>query len=288
MGKSCWVIGAIGSLAASAVLAGQPPVPMETRSAIPVSGPMLSASAASFSDVELDEVDNFDGWTGSVGFALPVFEHSQLTLNAPLYTDGEGKATAEPGEESYGSVAPADYPNLDIEGDGGVWDYTTLEFQSQIWDETDHSYVLGWYAGLGQVHEYLEAKHDGRIYDRINHKGDVYLAGMLAEGDGGWGRWYANAGARFYRKSDDLNPAGNDDFDVADLRLANRFDPWAENLYPVVEVTYLGDFSDVNQASVLPELLYAPNDTVNLKTGLTFGAGDGNQFGGQAEIDFFF
>ncbi|MBF7730977.1 hypothetical protein [Pseudomonas sp. N040] len=286
--KSQWMFGALGAFATASALAAQPPAPMETRSAIPVAGPMLSASAASFSDMELDEVDDFDGWTGSLGFALPVFEHSQLRLDAPLYTDGDGRATAEPGEESYGPVAPGDYPDLDIEGDGGVWDYTTLEFQSQIWDETSHSYVLGWYAGFGQVRESLDAKHDGRLYDVVNHKGDVYLAGMLAEGDGGWGRWYMNAGARFYRKSDDLNPAGDDDFDVADLRLANRFAPLAENLYPVLEVTYLGDFADVNQASLLPELLYAPNDTVNLKAGLTVGAGDGNQFGGQAEIDFFF
>lgn len=116
----------------------------------------------------------------------------------------------------------------------------------------------------------------------------MYLGGLLVEGDGSWGRWYANAGARMYDKSDDLNPDHNDDFTVADLRLANRFSPWTQNLYPVLEVTYLGDFSGINHTSLIPELLYAPNDTVNLKTGLTFGAGDGNQFGGQAEVDFYF
>jgi hypothetical protein len=183
---------------------------------------------------------------------------------------------------------PSRFPDLDIEGDGGVWDYTTVEFQSQIWNETDHAYVLGWYAGFGQVLKSLDTRHDGSKYDIFNHKGDVYLGGLLAEGESSRGRWYANSGARMYSKSDDLNPDHKDDFTVADLRLANRFLPVAENLYPVVEVTYLGDFSGINQASLIPELLYAPNDTVNLKTGLTFGAGDGNQFGGQAEIDFYF
>jgi len=148
--------------------------------------------------------------------------------------------------------------------------------------------VLGWYAGFGQVLKSLDTRHDGSKYDIFNHKGDVYLGGLLAEGESSRGRWYANSGARMYSKSDDLNPDHKDDFTVADLRLANRFLPVAENLYPVVEVTYLGDFSGINQASLIPELLYAPNDTVNLKTGLTFGAGDGNQFGGQAEVDFYF
>ena len=288
MHKNKFWLGVVGALAAGHAFAAQAPTPMQARSAIPVSGPKLSAYAASFSDVELDEVKNFDGWTGGVGFALPVFEFSQLTLNAQLYTSGDAKATADPGEEEYGPVTPGNYPNVDIEGDGGVWDYTTLEFQSQIWNESDHAYVLGWYAGFGQVRETLDAKNDGKLYDIINHKGDVYLGGLLAEGDGSWGRWYANAGVRMYDKSDDLNPDHNDDFTVADLRLANRFSPWAENLYPVLEVTYLGDFSGINQTSLIPELLYAPNDTVNLKSGLTFGAGDGNKFGGQAEIDFFF
>lgn len=283
-----WGVGVFCLLATSVAIAAQPPAPMETRSAIPVSGPMISANAASFTGMELDEVEDFDGWTGGVGVALPVFETSQLTLNAPLYTDGDGKATAEPGNESYGPVPPGDYPDVDVEGDGGVWDYTTLEFQSQIWDETDHSYVLGWYAGFGQALEYLEAKANGRSYDQYNHKGDVYLFGLLAEGDSSWGRWYSNAGVRAYDKSDDLNPAGEDDFEVADLRFANRFAPLAANLYPVLELTYLGDFSDVNQTALLPELLYAPNDTWNFKTGLTFGTGEGNEFGGQAEIDFFF
>lgn len=282
-----WGIGAACLLATSVALAAKPPTPMETRSAVPVSGPMLSASAASFSDMKLDEVDNFDGWTGAVGFAMPLFETSQLTLNMPLYTEGHADATAPPGE-SFTLPASGKYPNLDIEGDGGVWDYTTLEFQSQIWGEQEHGYILGWYGGAGQVRESLDAKSDGQLYDIMNHKGDVYLAGLLAEGESAWGRWYANTGARFYRKSDDLNPEGNDDFDVADLRVANRFAPWAEDLYPVLEVTYMGDFSGINQTALLPELLYAPNDTVNLKTGLTFGAGDGNRFGGQAEVDFFF
>ena len=288
MSKTNWVLGLICICSTSGALAAQPPTPMQTRSSIPVFAPMLSAGAASFSDMQLDEVENFDGWTSSVGFALPVFEHSQLTLDLPLYTNGEARATAEPGEESYGTVPPGKYPNLDIEGDGGVWDYTTLEFQSQIWDEADHSYVLGWYVGGGQVRKTLDATHDGRRYDIINHKGNVYLGGLLAEGSSDFGRWYANTGVRAYSKSDDLNPDHSDDFDVADLRLANRFAPWAENLYPVLEVTYLGDFSGINQTSLLPELLYAPNNTVNLKTGLTFGAGDGNQFGGQAEIDLYF
>ncbi len=283
-----WASGLVCLVVTGSAWAASPPSPMQTRSAIPVSGPMLSAYAASFSDMKLDEVKNFDGWTGGVGFALPVFEFSQLTLNAPLYTNGDAKATAEPGEESYGPVTAGNYPNLDIEGDGGVWDYTTLEFQSQIWNETDHAYVLGWYGGFGQVRKTLDARHDGRRYDIINHKGEVYLAGLLAEGQSSWGRWYANTGVRAYSKSDDLNPDHSDDFTVADLRLANRFAPWAENLYPVLEASYLGDFSGVNQTSLIPELLYAPSAMINLKTGLTLGAGDGNQFGGQAEIDFFF
>ena len=287
MDKNKLLIGVVSAFVVANALAAQPPSPMQTRSAIPVSGPMLSASAVSFSDVELDEVEDFDGWTGSVGFALPVFETSQLTLDVPIYTDGDAKSTAPPGE-TFPPVTPGNYPNQNIEGNGGVWDYPTLEFQSQIWNESDHAYVLGWYAGVGQVQESLDSKHDGQLYDVINHKGDVLLAGMLAEGDSSWGRWYANTGARFYTQSDDLKPDHEDDFNVADLRFANRFAPWAENLYPVLEVTYLGDFSGINQTSLLPELLYTPNDTVHLKTGLIVGAGSGNQFGGQAEIDFFF
>lgn len=288
MNPKARLLAAACALTTASTLAAQLPTPLQTRAALPVSRAMVSAGVSSFSDMELDEVKNFDGWTADVGLALPVFEQSQLSLHVPVYTDGTADSTAEPGQESYGPVAPGNYPSLDIEGNGGVWDYPTLEFQSVLWDETEHGYVLGWYAGFGQVQENLDARHHGELYDIFNHKGDQYLAGLLAEGDGAWGRWYANTGMRYYDKSDDLNPAHSDNFEVFDLRLANRFGAWTDNLYPMLEVTYLGDFSDINQAALLPELLYAPNDSVNLKGGLTFGAGDGNQFGGQAQIDLFF
>lgn len=264
------------TLLASAAQAATP-TPMETRSAVAVDGPVVSAAIRSFTGVELDEAEDFDGWTASLEFAMPLFQASQLRVYLPVWTEGDATAT-------FPDFIAGD--NLDIEGNTGVFEFATLEFQSQILSSAENHYELAWYAGAGYSLDYLQTT--GGLGDRYNHKGWQVNGGVRAEGDSGLGRWFANAGYRYYPRSDDLNPGHDDTFGLVDLRLANRFGGWNGNLYPVVELTYLGDFSDTNQLVLIPELLYAPTDSLGLKAGVSVGTGNGNQFGGQLQVDLKF
>jgi hypothetical protein len=195
----------------------------------------------------------------------------------PFRTEGDANATWPP---------PIEGKRLDVEGNSGLYDFPSVEFQSQIWNHADRGYDLAWYAGFGYVLDPLETIRG--LGDRISHEGWSLSGGVRAEGDGDWGRWFANVGATYYPSSDDLNPGGKDQFILIDLRLANRFAPWADGLYPVMEVTYRGNGSDINHFAVIPELLFAPSERFHFKAGVVIGAGNGNQLGGSAQLDILF
>jgi hypothetical protein len=125
--------------------------------------------------------------------------------------------------------------------------------------------------------------------DKYSHQGWNLGGGLRAGAPWEWGQWHANAGLLFYARSDDLNPGGDDAFGVADLRFANVFQPWVEGLHPALELTYFGDFSNINQPELIPELLFRPSELLEFKAGAIIGlGGNGNELGGKAQLDLHF
>jgi len=104
-----------------------------------------------------------------------------------------------------------------------------------------------------------------------------------------FGRVLANIGLRYYWNSDDIYAGGNkDSWPALDLRTAVVFSPW-KMIYPVIELTYFGDFTDLNQFTLIPQLLLSVGDHLEFKAGAQVGlGGTGNQFGGQAQLVVFF
>ena len=79
---------------------------------------MLSVSWESFQGMELDEVEDFDGWTLATELVLPFMDRFQLRFNMPLRTEGDAVV------KSDHWIAPG--MDIDVEGNGGVFDFITL------------------------------------------------------------------------------------------------------------------------------------------------------------------
>ena len=244
---------------------------------------MLSFSWESFQGVELNEVEDFDGWTAATELVVPFMDKFQLRFNLPLRTEGDAVV-----KDDHWIVPGTD---IDVEGNGGVFDFITLTFEQQLFDERTHGYNLSYYLGGGAVGYSLDTTlpRPRSGTDSINHNGTVFMGGVKMDGERWGAKLLGNAGVRAYMRSDDLYPGDSDEFYALDLKGAVIFGPWGNYVHPVLELTYLGDFSDLNQFSLLPELLFVVNPHLELKAGALVGlGGNGSEIGGQLEASIRF
>lgn len=280
MKKQLVTIVAGGCLLAATLAVGaeRTPEPIKTLSPETGSDIEFKLSYDAFKGVELDEVEDFDGWTAMAEVSMPFADRFRIRLSYPFKTKGDAVVKSEhfimPGE------------SIDVDGNGGVFDFLTFTFEHQLQSSADASYGLAYYVGGGAVPAPLDTTlaRPGSGFDAINHTGTVFLAGVKMDKIHSFGHALGNFGLRYYGSSDDLNPGNNDQFAVADLKLAMLFTPWGM-LHPVVELTYLGDFSGMNQLTLYPELVFPAGKHVDLKAGAAIGlGGNGNEFGGQAQV----
>ncbi len=261
-------------------VSAQAPEPLLTLRAATDDRVTMRLGYESFHDMELDEVDRFDGWTAAAELSVPFMERFRLRLAWPFRTEGD--AVIKPGQ-GY----PPD-TEIDIEGSGGVYDFATLTFEHQLVFAADRGFDLGYYLGLGTKADRLDTTKynpdDGRN-DPFNHTGNLMHLGVRFDRMHGFGEVLGNAGVRYYWNSDDIYPGGNkDSFLALDLRGAVVFHPWG-SVYPAVELAYLGDLSDFNQFTLVPELLWPVAEPLHLKLGVVVGlGGTGSQYGGRAEL----
>lgn len=234
----------------------------------------LDLTAVRFSDVELDEADNFDGYTAAFELTVPVDKNKQFRLAVPFYTKGD--AHLKPGGEP-----------IDIDGNGGVYDYTTLQFEHQTYFAKDAGFNLAYTLGAG----IRTARLDTGTGDYYNHDGKILLLGVKMDREifDGEAQLLVNAGMRYYFKADDLEPRGRDSWAWADIKGAVVFKPWNRYMQPVLELSYLGGFDDYNSVSLMPELIFPVAETVSVKLGGILGlTNDGNQGGVMGEVSVTF
>lgn len=225
----------------------------------------LDVTASTFSNVELDEADNFDGHTVAVELTIPFDVNKQFRLSVPFITRGD--ANLKPGGE-----------HINIDGHGGVFDFATLQFEHQTHVADEAGYNLAYTVGYGN----RTAKLDTGTGDYYNHRGKIILLGMKMD-KSIWGdeaQLLVNTGIRYYFDTDDLHPRGIDAWVWADIKGAIVFKPLIWHVRPAIELTYLGGFNDYNLVSLMPELIIQLVENVSLKLGGILGlTSDGNQGG---------
>ncbi|HKM36762.1 MAG TPA: hypothetical protein VJY83_03875 [Thiopseudomonas sp.] len=230
--------------------------------------------ASSFSDVELDEADNFDGYTAALELTVPFDVNKQFRFSVPFYTKGD--AYLKPGGQP-----------IDIDGYGGVFDYSTLQFEYQARDAAEAGFNLAYTVGGGMRTAVL----DTGTGDYYNHTGKIFLLGLNMDKSiyDDQAQLLLNAGIRYYFDADDLHPRGPDSWVWADIKGAIVFNPWGQYVRPALELTYLGGFNDYNSVSLMPELIIQVAESASVKLGGILGlTNHGNQRGfiGELSISF--
>lgn len=271
--------GALSFSLIGGVTAGEYQVqPIKTTYARTSSAITVDGWFESMRGMELDEVEDYDGWTAGIDLLVPFLDRFQLRLSLPMRTEGSAVV-----KESHRRHAGE---SIDIEGYGGLFDFAKLTFEHQLVDESTHGYNFSYYVGGGTVLNPLDTtllRPNGIDNDKINHRGRVFLGGVKYDRQQSWSRILGNAGIRYYA-SDDLSPS-SDQFVALDLKAAAVFSPWRGRIYPVLEFVYLGDFKDLNQVALIPEVVVPLNRHLELKAGANVGlGGNGSEFGGLAEI----
>lgn len=255
--------------------------PINTRFAQTQSKISVELSAGYFTDLELEEADGFDGWTAALEIVVPlkiISERMQLRLSVPFYTDGDATIT-DPALPDVGD-------DIDIDGDGGVYDFVTLEFEHQLFTQERFGFNAAYTIGFGEVRESLDTTTSDK--DLYNHEGKVTLGGIKFDRPvtifDNKSQLLINAGFRYYYETDDLHPDDRDDWTWADLKGAIVFEQWGY-VVPVVELTYLGDFGHYNEILLHPEVIVPFNDHVSIKIGGIISlSADGNQGGAAASL----
>lgn len=274
----------IGFMAASATttaraqLEGEYQIqPIFTRYAETAKKITFNTTARIFNDVQLQEADRFDGWGIDADLTIPIpfTERFQVRLFWPFYTDGDARLI-NPGQPDTGR-------RIDIRGYGGTFEFPNVQLEWQFLGEKNAPLNLAAYGGVGErQRELWTTTVDGDVY---NHAGRVGLFGLKADWRCGNDlRFVANAGGRYYYKSDDLNPsdANEDRFTLADISAAVIYHPWKCPVFPVAELVYQGDFTDYNSVLLVPEVIIGVCKNFELKAGAPIGlTSDGESFGGR-------
>ena len=272
--------GVEGGLASGLTASAQEPPdhelrPLVTRYAKTATKASVTAEFKAFQDVQMQEADQFDGYSTSVDVAIPFAQRFQVRLYAPIYTSGDARALKESGRD------------IDIWGFSGIGDFANAQLDYQLLRQPADGVNLSISGGAGMPLTYLNTS----LVDRYNHVGRVVIGGLkLDKKLNDTVTLLANAGARYYWVSDDVNPSGGDDtFALADLSAAGVFNVFNNTVYPVVELIYEGDFGNYNSLLLAPEVIWPLCENFELKAGVTIGlTGDGESLGArfQAVVRF--
>lgn len=267
--------------------------PISTRFAQTQSSTSIELIGSTFTDLDLEEADDFDGWTASAEIVVPletISDHMQLRFLIPFYTDGDARITDE--------TKPDLGEKSDIDGYGGVYDFVSLQFEQQWLEVKTSGFNAAYTIGFGAVLVPLDTTAldidltdpepddvtDPEATDLMNHEGYVFLTGLKFDRPvsifGQESQLLLNAGVRGYVFTDDLHPDDQNNFIWADLKEAIIFEQIWNHLVPVLELTYLGDFYDFNELLLKPQVIIPFNESASLKLGgmLSLSA-EGNQGG---------
>ena len=258
--------------------------PIFARYARIYAAPTLDFRVEYFRDKPMEELDDFNGYTATLDFTYPINDVSQIELLLPLYTNGKGDYN-KPGD-------PNDGRSLDVEGNGGVRDFTSLIYERRIpWLERKLGFNLAWMVGAGNRYDTLDAKRNGKLVDEFNHKGKNYQLGLKADTDSDNGAMTLIGNLRYvmFKDTDDINLTGDKvDFEVLYATGAIMFNHYGR-ITPVLEALLEHDFEDFTSFSLSPEIIYTLSDGLDVKFGAPFSlTSDGQDYAAVLELTYRF
>ena len=258
--------------------------PIFTRYARIYQAPTLDFRAEFFRDKPMEEMSDFDGYTLTLDFTWPFNDRSQLQVLLPFYTNGDGDYD-KPGD-------PDDGRSIDLKGNNGVRDFFSLVYERRFsWLEDKTGGNVAWLAGFGRSMDPLEAKHDGDLVDRFNHRGNNAQIGLKFDDDirGGDLTLLGNLRLVMYWDTDDINLSGDDTrFQVLSATAAVMFNQYGR-FTPVLEALLEADFKDFTAFSLAPEVIYTLTDHFDVKLGVPFRlTSDGQKVAADLELTYRF
>jgi len=278
---ACLLLTFSGGISAAGSIG--PVEPIFARYAQTYHVPTLDFGVEYFRDKPMEEMEDFDGYTVTLDFTYPIDDVSQIELLLPLYTDGEGDYD-KPGEAFDGR-------SLDVDGYGGVRDFASLIYERRLsWLESKTDINIAWLVGAGKRLDTLDAKHNGELVDKFNHKGKNFQVGLKMDTDIRSGAMTLIGNLRYviFRDTDDINLTGDDiDFEVlyATGAIMNKYD----RITPVLEVLLEEDFEDYTSFSLSPGIIYTMSDGLDIKLGAPFRlTSDGQKYAGELELSYRF
>lgn len=286
--------GAIGLLASSWLLPFSTGVaaggnkamaePIFTRYARIYQAPTLDFRSEFFRDKPMEEMTDFDGYTLSLDFTYPINERSQLQVLLPFYTNGDGDYD-KPGSASDGL-------SLDVEGYNGVRDFFSIIYERRFsWLEEKTGGNVAWLAGVGRSMDPLDAKYQGDVVDRFNHRGNNAQLGLKFDDDISAGDMTLLGNLRLivYWDTDDINlTGGGTTFEVLSASGAVMFNQYGR-FTPVLETILEADFNDYLAFSLAPEVIYTLTDSFDVKLAVPFRlTHDGQKVAADLELTYRF
>ncbi len=213
-----------------------------------------------FTNVTLEEADEFDGFTTTAELIIPFGKDNgwELRFEYPFRTEGDARLIAT-GE------------TIDIEGNAGVFDFANLVIQKELSTADKCPVNTSIYAGYGHRTEYLETSID----DVYNHTGDMFRFGFNIDNarEERDLRIQASIEGRSYSDTDDLNPSSEDvQFYLMNLSGAAVYN--AKGMFkPAFEILYSTDFEDRQIIQAIPEVIIPLGDMLEIKGAYAIGEG---------------
>jgi len=258
--------------------------PIFSRYARTYTVPTLDFNIEYFRDKPMEELDDFDGYTATLDFTYPINEVSQIEILLPFYTDGDGYYK-KPGN-------PNDGLSVDVEGYGGIRDFPSIIYERQMPSlEQKLGFNLAWLIGAGRRLDTIDAKRNGELIDKFNHKGTNYQLGLKADADVSDGAitLFGNMRYVMFVDTDDINLTGDDiDFEVLYATGAIMFNRYGR-VTPILEVLLEYDFEDFAAVSISPEIVYSLSNEFEIKLGVPVSVtDDGQDYGVELEMAYGF
>lgn len=235
--------------------------PLFSRYARTATSWTLRGGYRSFSDVELQEVDEFDGSSYDVELTVPLNDRFQLRLYYPLSIEGDARTID--GNEP-----------VSIDGNGNTLDFPSLVLDYQFRKASSPGeYNMAAYIGFGHVLNHIDSETRQGHVDRINHRGSALYLGFKADKliNNCW-TFIGNAGLRYYWDSDDIHPNGGSDmFVLIEASAAWIYTPQNAWIYPGVEVLYQTTVTDYNSLQVVPQVILPIGSHIDVTAGVSVG-----------------